>query len=474
MGRKLSSWERSARRSEKERERKQNASQAERRRRAKAHEREREAERKQQQNAQRRQQAAEERAQAKQDVADAAEAEFQDWQEAEQRIERIATPRAGVKDVRARLTRALARRTFAPKTFGFPRMEPIAPYNLMEPAGPLAHVVQRFLDDVKKRVAADRKANPGPGPILLVAGRASVGLAVLITIAAFTNFGAGFASFFGLWGWVALIVAGLGMVKVSPWFDRRHLGQAWIRALTAVDPDARLVYETESNRLKSEYEASRASAQIAFEAAEKQRGAAFEKGEDARIAMLIGLLADDLPTIRRTLQTFLDSVETTLPLTCEITGRATTNQSVDLAFMVPDVDELPSKVAKLTKSGVTYREKSESALDAQYRLVVNSVALRCVAEVLSFYPSVNNVHVDGYEVRKDETTGNDYLQCILTFETTRTEIEKIESWEHINPIAVLDAQGAGSTWKKGEFVEQEPVTAIKIETEDDFTPEAVT
>lgn len=474
MGRRLNVWERTSRRSDKERERQQNANQAERRRRDKAQARAREKERELQKAAQRRQQEAENRARAKQAVADAAEAEFQDWQEAEQRIERIATPRMGVKDVRARLTRALARKAFEPKPFGFPKMDPIAPYNLMEPAGPLAHVVQRFLDDVKKRVAADRQANPGPGRILLVAGWASVGLAVLVTIASFTSSGTGFASFFGLRGWAALIVGGLGMVKVSPWFDRRHLGQAWLRALTAVDPDASLVYEAESSRMKSEYEARRAAAQVAFEAAEKQRGVAFEKGEDVRIAMLIGLLADNLPTIQHTLQRFLDSVETTLPVSSEITGRATSSQSIDLAFMISDVDELPSQIAKLTKGGVTYRDKSESALDAQYRLVVNGIALRCAAEVLSFYPSVKNVRVDGYEVRRDDTTGKDYLQCILNFETTRAEIEKVESWEHINPIAVLDSHGAGSTWKKGEFAEQDPVTEIRIETEDDFTPEPVT
>lgn len=471
MGRSLNVFEREARRRQKERERERNAGAAERRRKERKRASERERENERQLSLARRQQEAEKRAQAKQAAVSAAEAEYAEWEESERRVERIATPRASLKGVRERLSRSMARRPFPARTFMYPALAQFPPFRFGSPTGPLAGVVTPFMEEAKRRVAQELSTGLRPGGLILWCGRLLLGLAAAITVAAFVKDWAGFARFFGLWGWLASIAVGYSLVKFSPWVGEKHFERLCVRHLRALEPEARQAYESAIEEATKQHESDRMAALLKFEAEEAMRRKIFERLEDARIKFVIGVLADDLETIKSSLQVQLDQVERKLPVACEITGQVLDKENVDLAFMAPDADDLPKQVAKLTKSGVNYREKNEAALNAQYRYVVNGIALRAAAEVLSTYPSVQRVRVDGYEERLDDSTGGCYLQCVINVETTRSQLEKISSWDDINPVVVLETLDANATWKKGEFAECVPITGIHIETEDDFTPE---
>lgn len=470
MGRSLNFFEREARRRQKERERERNASAAERRRKERKREREREREYDRRRIQEQRQREAEKRAEAKQAAVDAAEAEYADWEETERRVQRIATPHASLKGVRDRLTRAMTRRPFPARQFAYPALTGFPAFNFESPSGPLANLVVSIRSEAIRRADVELNAGLRPEVVLSWCGRVLLGLAVAITVAAFVKDWAGFARLFGLSGWLGSIGLGYALAKLAPWVGEKHLARTRARNLGLLEPEARKAYEVAVQEASKRYESDRMAAQLKFEAEEAMRRKVFEKLEDARIQFLIGVLAEDVGTMKKSLQSQLDQIERKLPVACEITGRVLDKETVELAFMAPDADELPKQVAKLTKSGVNYREKTEAALSSQYRHVVNGIALRAVAEVFSIYPSVQRVSLDGYEERLDDSTGDCYLQCVINFEVSRAQLEKISSWDDINPVAVLESLDANATWKKGEFAECEPITGIRIETEDDFTP----
>jgi hypothetical protein len=478
MGRRLTYSERAARRSQEDRERRRRAREAEERREERAKKRERERQR----------------------ALNAAQEEFNEWQETEDALATLAAPKRSVRGTEARLMTGLSRHSFEPgqfvpevfdaRRFVPETFSPAPACNFDEPVGPLAAVVEPIRAAALAKCAEKVKAEPGPGPALeKVAsggGACCVALIVLRTRA-------GGALFTGVGGWLTVGVvaaASLVIAILAASMKSSRKARVWERIRADASAHAEMVYrDAEAARLNdfesrqasarkqfeaaesfrlADFQSRQAEARREFETAESARRADFEKEENARIAWIQGLLDGEIGVLKRALDRRIAKTRKALPVSCSVTGRVRSRTSVEIAFLAPDMEDLPQQVARLTKSGVSYRDKNDRELDNQYWLVVHGVALRYASEIMSRCPTVVEVRLDAYEERIDEAKGKPCLACILAHIAPRSGLSKIESWENIKPDVVIEESGGGSAWKRGEFVEQDPVTTLEIVDSNDF------
>ena len=198
MGRRLTYSERAARRSQEDRERRRRAREAEERREERAKKRERERQR----------------------ALNAAQEEFNEWQETEDALATLAAPKRSVRGTEARLRTGLSRHSFEPgqfvpevfdaRRFVPETFSPAPACNFDEPVGPLAAVVEPIRAAAIAKCAEKVKAEPGPGPALEKV--ASGGGACCVALIALRT-RAGGALFTDVGGWLTVgVVAAASLV----------------------------------------------------------------------------------------------------------------------------------------------------------------------------------------------------------------------------------------------------------------------
>lgn len=448
MGRRLTPAERAARRKEEDRERRRQAREAEERRRKMAERKERSI----------------------RQAQDAAKAEFDEWKQVEDGITRLAVPKYRVGNARKRVEKGLNRRPFEPQQF-VPEPFEEGRFSLMEPTGPSAPLVEQVRFEAFARLEQEFKQNPGIGramhALAWVGGAA--GLVFLVMALRSASESEPFAK------WLiagAILVGALILGLTGSRMKRAQKERLW----SSIGADAtaraeRLFRDAEAIR-HLDFKNRNALALKEFHAVEASRLAQHDKREDARVAAVQGRLSGDIKALRRWLDHWIDKTSELIEAHFELTGTVVNGTRVDLAFLAPDEDELPQQMARLTKSGVSYRDRNDRELNEQYRHVVNALALRLGAEVLSRCPTIEEVRIDGYEDRIDEGRGTPYLACVLSFVARRSDLVEIGDWDEIRPEATIQEFGGSSVWKKGEFLEQEAVTDLKIGQRDDFEKDA--
>jgi hypothetical protein len=136
--------------------------------------------------------------------------------------------------------------------------------------------------------------------------------------------------------------------------------------------------------------------------------------------------------------------------------------TIEIAFLAPARTTMPSKVARKTKKAVTYREKSQAALDKEYRHCIAALALRLASEALGVLPTVRAVHLEGYERRVRPSDGHPQTACICAWVATREAIQGIDL-EQAESETAFASLGGQMKWTKGAAVERQPTGSIRLE-----------
>jgi hypothetical protein len=109
---------------------------------------------------------------------------------------------------------------------------------------------------------------------------------------------------------------------------------------------------------------------------------------------------------------------------------------------LPEIEDLPQKVATIAASGkkLNIKNKTKKQLQLEYAKHIHGIAFRLVGTVFAILPKVEEIVISGYSQRLDKATGkvnNDYL---YSYKINRTGFEEIDfgALEFVNPIESLD------------------------------------
>jgi hypothetical protein len=102
--------------------------------------------------------------------------------------------------------------------------------------------------------------------------------------------------------------------------------------------------------------------------------------------------------------------------------------AIDLDIDLPEIEDLPSKVAKAAERGikVNFKPRSDIELRRDYLRLINGTMFRVIGEVLASLPTVRIVTASGYTQRTDKGTGSVVDDYVISVRADR------ERWQHID------------------------------------------
>jgi hypothetical protein len=117
--------------------------------------------------------------------------------------------------------------------------------------------------------------------------------------------------------------------------------------------------------------------------------------------------------------------------------------SVALDVDLPEVEDMPSKVAAVPARGMRLSIKDMPATKVQrlYLNHVHGIIFRLVGEVFAALPTVGTVLASGYSQRPDPATGRVNDEYLLSVRVTRSQWRKLD-FRNLAAVDVVEALGA--------------------------------
>lgn len=231
---------------------------------------------------------------------------------------------------------------------------------------------------------------------------------------------------------VAGTAAALGLVEA---LRRRAVGLA----RTAFDAESLRRYEsTMQQRLASAEAEHVAAAQERHD--EEQRAASMSSAseEAARQRALAAVLAGQVDAMQAVLESVLPL---DLPVPCSARVRVLDGEHVEMVLGLPPESVVPAESARLLASGkVSYKQKTKTIVQSEYRRVVAGLALRHASEAMLNLPTCRCVTVRGVVDGIDDSTGrksvNELMRVVYRFDVLAPMemdgIDPVESLGHFD------------------------------------------
>lgn len=368
---------------------------------------------------------ARERAQQKKQEAKEAQVlawklEYEEHQEREQEIDRVANDAPEVED-RDRLFAELA----VPRVFEPPPFVPPKPPNSAAKAQKLR---RRAEEEIESALSAFRPDVRHTRWVQAVAAVIGIGGGVLCLAYDVVATGAG----------VVVTIGGVGSVVAAQLVaDRQGQKQREaVRAEAERGANERLQQALEALAREDE-ERARAhlhNAKTVYETEITAARQAFDLEEQARLDAVGDVVKGDLDRMREALDAVFP-VE--LPVPHNVTFDVRSASVVGLAIDVPEPSVLPNTEAKLLASGkVTYKEKNEKRLREQYLRLVTGLALRYASETMLYLPTCQRVDVRAFRTMLDPSVGKPARRCVLEVQFDYPTLAPM-TMEGIDPVSAL-------------------------------------
>ena len=108
---------------------------------------------------------------------------------------------------------------------------------------------------------------------------------------------------------------------------------------------------------------------------------------------------------------------------------------------LPEIEDLPQKLASVASTGkkLNIKNKTAKQLQSEYALHIHGIVFRLAGTVFATLPTADTGIISGFSQRLDRSTGkvnNDYL---LSVKVEREQYSKIDfdSLDKVNPIEAL-------------------------------------
>jgi len=369
---------------------------------------------------QEREQAARQKQDAKEAQLSAWRLEYEEHQERDLSIDRIANDAPEVED-RERLYAEVAEpRTFEPVPF-----VPPSPPNHEAKARTLR---QQADMEVKGALDSFRPETRTLRRVQLIAGMTGIGGIGLQFALADT--GSSLGSVAIVVGLVGVIVAHL-VASDQATRQRRAIEMKATQEAHARLEGSLAVLDRET---KAEAESSLQKARLAYEDATASARAEFDREEGERQRALQELRDGNTNRMREALEA---TFPLELPVPCNVRFTAQSSTVVALELDVPEPSALPTAEAKLLASGkVSYKEKTDKRLREQYLRLVVSLALRNASEAMLNVPTCQCVELRAFRTMIDPSIGGVVRRKVLDVRFDYPTLAPM-TMEGIDPVLAL-------------------------------------
>lgn len=339
--------------------------------------------------------------QKKQDAKDAQlsawRLEYEEHQEREQEIERIANESPEVED-RARLYSDLAeRQVFEPEPF----VPPIPP-NTEAKAGKLRKTAEQEVEEALESFRPDIRITRQLQAIAGVIAVGGVGLFFVPETSSTSLPGGAFIV-------GALCVVILHLIANSQIKSQRDIARNNAQQETQAKLQKTLatLAREDAEQVKLDLD----DARMKYEAVTTKARSDFNAEEDARLLMVQELGTGDTLRIGEALKSILPLE---LPVPCEARFTVESSTTIVLEIDVPEPSVVPTNDAKLLASGkVTYKEKNAKRIREQYLRLVTGLAIRHASEVMLNVPTCQCVQLRAFRTALDPSLGRPTRQPVL-------------------------------------------------------------
>lgn len=347
--------------------------------------------------------------------------EYEEHQEREQEIDRIANDAPEVED-RERLYAELAqRRAFEPTPFVAP-----APPDSSARVYALRLRARQELETAaatfKPDVRALRKARLGAGAIAVV------------------GFGLLFAG--GTIGYLApvlVMIVGLVGVLVTHLLVGNEMTSQRVAFRRSAEESTERELQVAIAAIAQE-DAARAQeatgqAWEAYQAQSRAAQAAHEREEEERLQALRELGQGATERMRESLEAVLPLE---LPVPCGVSYRVVSSSTVALEIDLPEPTVLPTTEAKLLSSGkVSYKDKNAKRLREQYLRLAAGLIVRHASEVMLNLPTCQRVDVRAFRTMLDPVLGHVARSPVAEVEIDYAKLSPL-TMEGLDPLLALE------------------------------------
>lgn len=346
--------------------------------------------------------------------------EFEEHEEREQDIERIANDAPEVEDRDKLYVDLAARRAFEPDAFVAPK-----PPHSEAKARALRKQAEQ---DVEAAMASFRPDTRASLRVQIGAGAIAVGGGWAFLVPDFTSSSMPLAA----------IGVGIVGVVVMQLEKMKHQERQRDAHRKAVEAQAHHVLEEGLQALAHDDQVkgqkALQKAQAAYDAANAAARAEFELEEDDRQQALRELADGSTP---RMLEALEGALPLELPVTCAVNATVQSATVVCLDIDVPEPTILPASEAKLLATGkVSYKEKNEKRLREQYIRLVAGLALRHASEAMLSLPTCQCVSLKAFRTALDSSIGRPVRRTVLEVQFDYPTLAPM-TMDGIDPVTAL-------------------------------------
>ena len=370
---------------------------------------------------------AEERERAQQRKQEAKESQLRGWQleyeehqEREQDIERIANDAPEVED-RDRLHAQLAeRRVFEPLPF-------VAP----EPPNTDAKVrkLRKDADQEAERAVASFQPRTREARLAQIAAGV-VGIIGLGLSFSEAKVGSLFPLVAILVGLIGVGIAQLVAMMLAQGQRKAHKRKVRDEVDGRLDKAISTLVHEDEVRTKTTLQKARAT----YEAETETARAEFELMEDRRLQELSELRAGSTSQIKEALDT---SLPLELPVSCAASFVVQSSTVISLDIDVPEPSVLSTTEAKLLASGkVAYKEKNDKRIRDQYMRLVAGLALRHASEIMLLAPTCQRIELRAFRSALEPSLGRPERRSVLEVQFDYPTLAPM-TMDGIDPVAAL-------------------------------------
>ncbi|WP_437949907.1 hypothetical protein WME98_03180 [Sorangium sp. So ce296] len=346
--------------------------------------------------------------------------EYEEHNEREQEIERIANESPEVEDRDRLYAELLERRAFEPALFVAP-----TPPNSKAKAKKLHEQAEREVESqltsFRPKVASVRRVQAVAWAVL------AAGLALFFT-EAMSDSSAPLATIF-------IGVVGIVVTQVVATRQANHQRDTF-QARVEQEVNLRLQEALEVLTREDEAQAQAAlqKARTTYETETEAAREEFDREEDERLRSLHQLQDGDTGRMREALEAALPL---DLPVPCQVRFDVQSAHTISLELDVPEPSVIPTTEAKLLSSGkVTYKEKSEKRLREQYLRLVAGLAIRHASEALLNLPTCQVVELRAFRTALDPSIGRPTRRMVLELSVDYPTLAPM-TMDGIDPLRAL-------------------------------------
>lgn len=153
-------------------------------------------------------------------------------------------------------------------------------------------------------------------------------------------------------------------------------------------------------------------------------------------------IRSDMPLMEEMLERALEQLswprQTTIAIELQELG-----QEVWLDIDLPEIENLPQRVAQLAASGrkLNIKAKTQKQLRKEYATHVHGIALRVAGVAFATLPAVDRIIISGYSQRVNNAHGNTEDQYLYSVRVEREAFSRInfDALENVDPVSAFEA-----------------------------------